>query len=982
MPVSGVLTILITMSLSIGFPLMLFTAFEIEYDVLPAILIPFISAVILTGIHFINKPKISIGVMIGLPLTAILLTALNVIKILREGVNAVLYYLQLYDFYGLPGTYYEPSAEGTEFFVFIEVYAVIAACIASYLLLQRKLIPLALLPYFPVFICSVANIVMTPSYVPCTIAAIGVFLVLLSYVFRNKQRKNAETELIYLIVPVVSLSFLFGGIFPMDTYDKDKLAKKILTSVRNTVEQVTSNSNNPLLEMINNALNGYMNPNSDLGIDIFTPIATMRTNLSKVGPFNPPQTMVMSVKRIDNPDYEGPLGRYESRTVYLKVETLDVYKDNNLTSSWIRMNPYNDDLTVESEEPQCFVEIKPFQDTSVDIAPYYTDFYAAEGEEPARTNPYNHTTTGTDTYAMSSLPSKTGNIYSERYLDEYVYGTCLEVPKSTERAVLVSDAIPAWFKDAYYGHSDLSDAEKVERVTEFVRTLHPYDANTDYPPKNVDFVPWFLNEAETGICVHYAATSMILLRMLGVPARYVRGYVDSRSYSSIESIVYATQAHAWFEVFIPDYGWVMNDATPGYAFDVDTFSIEGLAEVHPEVKTAGFSRDNYEYVPAETESTEETTEETDTDTSETTEPTLTIDQTIPSFDIVISNPSNQGNAGTDTSDSPDLTASSSTSPYLIINNNEPFFTENDLNTQSYEFYSELDSLGRCGQAVACLGTDLMPDGNMGSLESINPTAWQIADYSKYPGVIEGDSLYRKCQLIGFILTGETTNERNVITGTVYMKNSGMAKWEESVYSYLTTHPDNHVMYRVTPVYNGDNLLAEGVLMEARSVEDSGMLKFCVFAYNVQPNIIIDYATGENHISDAYLKSPAGQIFILAGQIKKALITILIVAAAVVLLFVLLKMLYIYYWNRQFTDQGINDRALAYYHYYGMISRVFGLGLPEQATKIAQKAAFGEGEISEKDLTAMKDVCRSNLAIISGGFTGIKRTLYQFLKIKI
>ena len=176
--------------------------------------------------------------------------------------------------------------------------------------------------------------------------------------------------------------------------------------------------------------------------------------------------------------------------------------------------------------------------------------------------------------------------------------------------------------------------------------------------------------------------------------------------------------------------------------------------------------------------------------------------------------------------------------YAVINNNIPFFAEEDYTTESFETYSELDSLGRCGVAYANVGRDLMPTEKRGDIGSIKPTGWVQA---KYEGIVDSNPpyLYNRCHLIAYCLTAENANEKNLITGTRYMNVEGMLPFEEQVARYLDRN-DNHVLYRVTPIFDGNNLLADGVLMEAYSVEDHGAgIQFCVYVYNVQPGIRID-----------------------------------------------------------------------------------------------------------------------------------------------
>ena len=180
-------------------------------------------------------------------------------------------------------------------------------------------------------------------------------------------------------------------------------------------------------------------------------------------------------------------------------------------------------------------------------------------------------------------------------------------------------------------------------------------------------------------------------------------------------------------------------------------------------------------------------------------------------------------------------------PYTEVNGNKPYFTEADLTTQSFETYSELDSLGRCGVAYANVGQDLMPTEPRGEIGAVKPTGWHTAKYDS----VDGKYLYNRCHLIGYQLTAENANKKNLITGTRYLNVDGMLPFENMVADYIH-ETGNHVLYRITPVFDGNNLVASGVEMEAESVEDQGeSISFHVFCYNVQPGIGIDYATGDS-----------------------------------------------------------------------------------------------------------------------------------------
>ena len=182
-------------------------------------------------------------------------------------------------------------------------------------------------------------------------------------------------------------------------------------------------------------------------------------------------------------------------------------------------------------------------------------------------------------------------------------------------------------------------------------------------------------------------------------------------------------------------------------------------------------------------------------------------------------------------------------PYVIINNNEPNFPEEDFNSNSFEKYSELDSLGRCGVAFARVGKDTMPTEERGSIGMIKPSGWHTIKYD----IVNGKYLYNRCHLVGYQLTGENANPKNLITCTRYMNTVGMLEFENKVASYVKK-TNNHVLYRVTPIFRNDNLLATGVQIEAESIEDLGKgISFNVFVYNVQQGIEIDYKTGDSKL---------------------------------------------------------------------------------------------------------------------------------------
>lgn len=202
-------------------------------------------------------------------------------------------------------------------------------------------------------------------------------------------------------------------------------------------------------------------------------------------------------------------------------------------------------------------------------------------------------------------------------------------------------------------------------------------------------------------------------------------------------------------------------------------------------------------------------------------------------------------------------------PYVVINENQPSFSDTDT-TDSFEIYSELDGLGRCGVAYANICQELMPTQERGNIGSVKPTGWQSVQYDS----VDGKHLYNRCHLIGFQLAGENANQKNLITGTRAMNVDGMLPFENMVADYVK-ETNNHVLYRVTPIFEENHLVADGVEMEAYSVEDNGEgVCFHVFCYNNQPGITIDYKTGKSSLSGASKEEGTAQAYILNINSKK------------------------------------------------------------------------------------------------------------------
>ena len=669
--VNGIMAVVITTLLCTGFTCMFTTAYEFGLGFWGFLFAALISSAVFSMLHYQNKKWLSAAVLIAAPLLIALAVYMDLFDT-RKGLSALLYNLQTYAFFFLPDVFEGgTSSDGAYIAAFLNAYNAIAACFMTHALIRRKNIPWTLLFFVPLFVISVENTSMLPHTAPCIAAATGVLLLVLAHSMRNKDIGASGKMLLILAVPVLLFSILIGIIFPAKDYDKNELATDFLTYAQEMAEKISSS----LSEKFDVIINGINNPNLGKDNSFLFSLAPSSTNLRNVGPFDPVEEPVFRIHKMYNDDYRGPINPNNPTAMYLKIESLDEYKDNMLRSSKIKGKVYKNGAEPDPVEAPFKVKIEPLDNKWVDISPYYTDFYVAGNKRYQTVNAFNTTKDGASVYAYCPVPVKTGNIYTEDYIEDYVYGTNLQVPKATEMAIISSGALPDWYLDVYHGYVTMSDAEKVRRVTSYVSSLHPYSKDTDYPPNGVDFVAWFIKDAETGICVHYATTTVILLRMIGVPARYVRGYVDSVRYADTDYYIYSTQAHAWFEFFEPEYGWIMGDSTPGSYTNASDFDINGVSSLYPEIEQAqnarGFTsifNPDYSSTTTTTETTE-TTEETTTTSAETSEPETELTTETTTETTLETEPGDTPTPADQTEPSEGISASSATAPSDTPDNN-------------------------------------------------------------------------------------------------------------------------------------------------------------------------------------------------------------------------------------------------------------------------------------------------------------------------
>jgi len=456
------------------------------------------------------------------------------------------------------------------------------AFLTSWVVVRGKNILLALLGYTPFLAVIIAMSFHDPSS-GATIVFVGGVVML--FIFKNVRKSAKETtyrNLLILFAPVLVLLCVANFLYPQKNYSKDKLAKEKYKTVQQYVEKVRDAlgsfgvGNLAEYKKIKNVARTY---SGSVLIDNLTETMSLSIgteNLMTAGNFTPPKVKFMSLMREKNGEYKGPVSE-GNRYVYLKTSSMANYEGHfwRADAPHYAFRDYYPNGNIDEKEAEYTIRLNIDLRDEYSFVPYYVDHYrAASGSPDAPAvkvmESYNvnekvlfETPIQEYAFAYNTVPVKYEEKWSDSYL-AYVYGDCLYVPESTNAGIMDTAMLPGWYMDLLRGNKVWSTDQIVEKVIEFVSGLHPYDENTGFAPNNIeDFVCWFMTDCETGFCVHYASTAVVLLRMVGVPARYVSGYFLTDVKDGEMRDVYVTDAHSWIEYFHPEYGWIMDDPTPG-----------------------------------------------------------------------------------------------------------------------------------------------------------------------------------------------------------------------------------------------------------------------------------------------------------------------------------------------------------------------------------------------------------------------------------
>ncbi len=629
------LSIVVTTLLVVSPAWMMISCYDLEVSVSNLFIFAIVFSFGYSYAYSLANKVVSTVMLIATPILVTLLICCDFFYT-AYGLSTLLYYIGEFSLSEMPLDVEYSKIGFFSLCIVMNLMSLIPISFTSYAIMKRKKVIWALIPNLPYFLCAVALVYRVPDQLPCEVFLTAVILLLIVHISRSRNTTLSDRTILKLSLPLLIFILSLGAIYPQKGYKKDELAKQNIESLRSIALDLSNGSNEWLNKVLQLAESGRRKDEvvSTVASTIDS-LAGEDTDLSTVGHFDPLAYRVCSVSLAINRDYDGPEELSTLGCLYLKEDSKDTYEDNVWTATDIDMPVFKEDAFVLQDQAQYRMRIDYYSDNPLVLTPYYTDFCMVD-DNPSSVedrgiytddidpiNPYN-SYDEINPYEFRCVPTRVGDVYSDEYLNDYVYGTNLQVPDETREALIESGVLPDWYMMILNGELELSEADKIRAVTEFVRSIHPYDADTDYPPEGADFVTWFLTESDTGFCVHYATAEVILLRMIGVPARYVDGYIVSGISFNQEIPVDSKTSHAWFEVFIPEFGWIMGDSTPGNAGAARRYDINALTDLYPEFESAIDVSDPSQIsvvdttVPSDTSADESDPSVTESETSEET----------------------------------------------------------------------------------------------------------------------------------------------------------------------------------------------------------------------------------------------------------------------------------------------------------------------------------------------------------------------------
>lgn len=567
---------LIASFLGIGSVLMMTSAFLIEVDSFGFVFFLPLFAFGFSYIHALRDNRLTWITVGGLAFLITISMYLDIMSV-RESAMSFITTLQSSVLDSWTGGSVNPFTM-TLFFVLVST---IPAFLTTWVIMRGKNIAPALIGYLPFWLIAFSINFRSPTTFSCVITMLGVLMLFLFQTVRKTAKETTFQRLLILMMPFLVLLIVFSVLHPQKKYREYERAQKHYETVEKWIDKISSYfSWGTRASRETRALAEATYSGSVVIDDEANHILRMyvdNENLLNVGNFNPPKWKFMTVVREKNNRYIGstPMGNHY---LYLKTSSMSRFDGVSwaVSSQDLSLSDYFPSKDVAEKEAGFTLRISSDFAGKYAFIPNYVDLYHVDPDsnvyvsdsEPAVRESYNmnekillDNPSKEYLYAYNDVPVRYTPKWSDTYLDQ-IYSECTSVPDGTRERLLYSNILPDWYMDLLSGKVEWPTDKIVQNVIEYVSGLHPYDPDTGFPPEKEDFVFWFVTSCESGFCVHYATTTAVLLRLLGIPTRYVKGYFLTDVENGQECEVFSTDAHAWIEYFHPDYGWVMDDPTP------------------------------------------------------------------------------------------------------------------------------------------------------------------------------------------------------------------------------------------------------------------------------------------------------------------------------------------------------------------------------------------------------------------------------------
>ncbi len=629
---------LVASVLGIGNALMIISTYPLEVDSFGFVFFLPIFAFGFSYIHARKDIRLNLIVLGGILVLFGLSLFLDLMAVQSAAANFVAT-IQYYAISFLPAGDAEGMVNPISMTLFLVFLSSIPLFVTTWVLVRKRWIGFAILAYLPFLVCTFSLNYRYPSTGSGITTMLGFLMLFIAGNVRKSAKEKTYQDMLKVMTPLVVILIVLAIINPQKRYSQDELARKYYFRFQNYIEMITNRipwgtgaSLDPQMRPVTEATYSGSVVMEDLANQVLT-MSVDNENLLNAGNFGMPKWKFMTVTRMKNDKYTGDATK-GNRYMYLKTSSMDRFDGRSWASAEEPLNysDYYPSRNVKEKESQYIVFVSTEFSGDYAFIPYYVDHYHVDPESETILLSSSELTVkdshninekvkqdpplASYIYSYDGVPVRYTPKWSEAYLDN-IYTDDLFVPSATREGILYSGMLPDWYMKVLSGENDWSTEQIVRGVVSYVSTLNTYDDNTGFPPTDKDFVTWFMRESKTGFCVHYASTAVVLLRLAGIPARYVKGYFLTDVEDGVPCDVYSTDAHAWIEYFHHDYGWIMDDPTPGNQRAASFFNFEAITKVYGPETTMVTPRPkdtrNGALVPATSDSAQKSGTTTDTE---------------------------------------------------------------------------------------------------------------------------------------------------------------------------------------------------------------------------------------------------------------------------------------------------------------------------------------------------------------------------------